>query len=107
MAQAGSIAAPTAGNVTKSMGNYAIGMAAGLGFNVITRFTGSGLVGGAIAAGITGAIAPGRAGEIIATSLGFQLGSRGLENLGMGNLLGGLFGGGAQQARPGPQFNLV
>ena len=108
MATAGSIAAPTGANLQKSLTNYAVGIAAGVGFNLITRFTGSGILGGALAAGITGAIVPGRPGEIITTSLGFQLGSRGLENLGLGSGLGGLFGGGAQQQKQtGNQFNLA
>ncbi len=106
MAAEGSIAAPTGRNVSRSIQNYGVGLAAGIGFNLITRFTGSGLIGGAIAAGLTGAIVPGRPGEIITTTLGFQLGSRGLENLGLGNL-GGIFGGGTATAGSGPRFNLI
>jgi len=109
MAAAGSIAAPTGANVTRSIQNYGVGLAAGIGFNLITRFTGSGLIGGAIAAGLTGAIVPGRPGEIITTTLGFNLGSRGLESLlgGLGNL-GGIFGGGGgATAQTGPRFNLI
>lgn len=107
MAQTGSIAAPTGANVSRSIQNYGVGLAAGIGFSLISRFTGSGLIGGAIAAGLTGAIVPGRPGEIISTSLGFTLGSRGIENLGLGNL-GGIFGGGgAKTAQSGPSFNMI
>lgn len=107
MAAAGSIAAPTGANVSRSIQNYGVGLAAGIGFNLITRFTGSGLIGGAIAAGLTGAIVPGRPGEIITTTLGFQLGMRGLNNLGLGSL-GGIFGGGGGQTTGSqPGFNLI
>jgi len=107
----GSIAIPTGNNVGKSLQNYGVGLAAGLGFNLVSRFTGSGLVGGAIAAGVTGAIVPGEAGKIITTTLGFNLGSRGFENLGIGNLgqgLNGLFGTAQQQkTTQGPTFALI
>lgn len=110
MAKEGSLAVPTGSNIGKSLGNYGTGLLAGLGFNLISRFTGSSLIGGAIAAGVTGAIVPGEAGRIITTTLGFTTGARGLENLGLGNLgggLGGLLGGGKTTQTSGPQFTLI
>jgi len=68
---------------------------------------GGGLISGAIAAGLTGAIVPGDAGRIVTTTLGFNVGARGLENL-IGGSFGGLLGGGGgQTAQSGPQFNLI
>jgi len=96
MAREGSIAVPTGSNIGRSLSNYGVGLIAGIGFNIVSRITGSGLIGGAIAAGVTGAVVPGDAGKIITTTLGFNLGSRGLNALlgGVGGGLGGLFGGG-------------
>jgi len=104
------IAVPTGSGISRSLSNYGMGIAAGIGFNLISRFTGSNLIGGAIAAALTGAIVPGETGKIITTTLGFTLGARGLENLGIGNLggmLGGLVGTPTNQPQTGPRFNTV
>lgn len=113
MAKEGSIAVPTGGNITKSLKNYGVGLAAGVGFNLINQgmarfgLGGGGLISGAIAAGITGAVVPGDAGKIITTTLGFTLGARGLGNL-LGGSGGGLFGGGqASGGQSGPAFQLI
>ena len=109
MARPGSIAVPTTSNIGKSLSNYGIGLIAGLGFNIISRFTGSGLIGGAIAAGVTGAVVPGEAGRIITTTLGFTLGAKGLGSLGLGSLgggLGGLLGGGGGGGSQ-PNFRVI
>lgn len=94
MAREGSIAIPTGGNIGRSLQNYGIGLVAGIGFRVVSGFTGSGLIGGAIAAAVTGAIVPGKAGDVISISLGFQQGQLGLGALGLGGGFGGLLGGG-------------
>jgi len=116
MAKEGSIAIPTGGNISKSLNSYGIGLAAGLGFNMISGLMqnfglGGGIIPGAIAAALTGAIVPGEPGKIITTTLGFNLGMRGFANLGLGSglsgLFGGLGGGGQQTAVKGPSFQLI
>lgn len=114
MAKEGSIAIPTGRNIGKSLENYGVGLAAGIGFSLINSVMtqmglGGGLVPGAIAASVTGAVVPGEAGKIITTTLGFNLGMRGLGALGLGNM-GGIFGGGGGAQTPaakGPQFQLI
>jgi len=88
-----SIQVPSAGGVGKSLGNYGVGLIAGIGYRLISTFTGSGLIGGAIAAAVTGAMVKGPAGEIIAVNAGF-LSGQATNLLGGGGLLGGLLGGG-------------
>jgi len=106
------IRVPALGGVQNSMMNYGVGILAGVGYNMITRFTGSGLIGGAVAAAVTGAAVKGVVGEMIAVNAGFNTGARGLANLGLGNLIPGGGGGGAPGA-PGavtarrPQFELI
>ncbi len=93
--QAGSIGIPTTRGIGRSLGQYGSGLIAGLGFNLISNVVGSSLIGGAIAAALTGAVVKGNAGEIIAISVGFQAGQRGFGQF--NNVLGGfggLFGGG-------------
>ena len=119
MAKQGSIAIPTGSNISKSVSNYGVGLVAGIGFDLINRLLanfgigGGGLISGGIAAGLTGAVVPGEAGKIVTTTLGFNVGSRGLGNLlgGVGGGIGGLIGGGAQgaaaQQSSGPQFDLI
>ena len=92
---------PTARGLTNSLGDYGMGLVSGLAYRLVSGITGSGLIGGAIAAAGTGAIVRGEAGKIIAISLGFQAGQQGLGSLpglgggapGQGGLFGGLFGG--------------
>jgi hypothetical protein len=104
MATKTSIGVPTASGVGKSLTNYGYGLAAGIGYNLVSGVTGSGLIGGAIAAAVTGAMVKGQAGELIATMAGFATGQRGLGSLGLGGgLAGGLAGllgggGGEKQA---------
>jgi len=105
-----SIGVPALGGVQNSMMNYGVGILAGVGYNVITKFTGSGLIGGAVAAAVTGAAVRGVVGEMIAVNAGFVVGSRGLQNLGLGNLIPGLGGGGGSTntvAARRPQFELI
>ena len=97
---AASIAVPTAGGVTRSLTNYGVGILAGVGYKMISGITGSGLIGGALSAAVTGAMVKGSAGEVIATMAGFQTGQGGLGSLGLGGLLGG--GGSA-----GPALDVI
>ena len=103
-----SIGVPGLGGIQNSMMNYGVGIMAGVGYNMITRFTGSGLIGGAVAAAVTGAAVKGVVGQMIAVNAGFSTGARGLQNLGLGNLLPGGRGNG-QNTVTGrrPQFELI
>jgi len=100
MPEAASIGIPTAGGIGRSLGQYGTGFIAGLGFRLISQMTGSSLIGGALAAALTGAIVKGAAGEIIAISVGFASGQGGLGQLSnlVPGFLGGGGGGGAQNA---------
>ena len=101
---AASIAVPTAGGVGRSLTNYGVGILAGIGYRMVSGITGSGLIGGAISAAVTGAMVRGVAGEIIAVNAGFATGQQGLGNLGLGNALGRLTGNGGDD---GPGLELV
>jgi len=94
---------PTVGGVQKNLMSYGAGLVAGLGYNIVSNITGSGLIGGAVSAAVAGSLVRGVMGEVIAVSAGFNQGARGMGALGMGNLLGGFggFGGG----RPSPAEN--
>ena len=92
MAEAAGIAVPTMRGVQSSMMSYGIGILAGVGYKMISGFTGSGLIGGAVAAAVTGATVRGVIGEMIAVNAGFNTGLGGLEGLGLGGLIPG-FGG--------------
>jgi len=97
-----SIGVPTMGGVQNSLTNYAVGIGAGLLYDIVRGFTGSGLIGGALSASITGAAVRGVAGEMVAVSSGFAVGQSGLAGLGLGGLL-------PPAAAPanGPQFELL
>jgi len=82
-----SIGVPTMGGVQNSLINYGVGIGAGLLYNLIRGFTGSGLIGGALSASITGAAVRGVAGEMVAVSSGFAVGEQGFAGLGLGGLL--------------------
>jgi hypothetical protein len=97
-----SIGVPTMGGVQNSLINYGVGIGAGLLYNLVAGFTGSGLIGGALSASITGAAVRGVAGEMVAVSSGFAVGQQGFAGLGLGALL-------PQAAAPdtAPQFELL
>ena len=82
------IAVPTVGGVMDGIRNYAFGAVARVGFNVVSGFTGNGLVGGAIAAAIASSVIKGVQGDVIATILGFQA-AAGFNPLGGGRSRGG------------------
>lgn len=80
---------PTVGGVQKNLMSYGVGVIAGLGYNMVSSITGSGLIGGAVSAAVAGSLVRGVVGEVIAVNAGFNVGQRGLPGLGLGNL-GGL-----------------
>jgi hypothetical protein len=84
---------PTMGGVQRNLMSYGAGVIAGLGYDMIGRFTGSGLIAGALSAAIAGSLVKGPMGEVISISAGFNQGSKGMAALGMGNLLPGFLGG--------------
>jgi len=99
-----SIGVPTMGGVQSSLMNYGVGVGAGLLYNLIADFTGSGLIGGALSASITGAAVRGVAGEMVAVNAGFAVGQGGFAGLGLGDGfgLGGLFNGNGNGNGNGP-----
>ena len=89
---AAAITMPTVNRVQNNLMAYGAGLVSGIGFNVISTITGSGLIGGAVSSAVAGAMVEGVLGQMISVNAGFALGQRGLPALGMGNLLGGLGG---------------
>jgi len=63
---------PTVSGFKGSMIDYGLGLAGGLVYALSTAFTGSGLLGGLLGAGLAGSIIKGTRGTAIATVLGFQ-----------------------------------
>lgn len=102
MAASASIGVPTISGVQNSMMSYGVGILAGVGYKLITGFTGSGLVGGAIAAAVVGATVRGQIGEMIAVNVGMNVGLQGLDQFGLGRLIPGFRTNGAR-----PQFELL
>jgi len=103
MATTAAIGVPTMGGMQNSLTGYGVGILAGVGYNLISTFTGSGLIGGAISAAATGAMVRGVLGQMIAVNLGFAVGEGGLNNLGLGNIgLPGLGGPAASNQGPPP-----
>ena len=79
---------PTMGGIQRSFGTYGKGLIAGAGYSIITRFTGSGLIGSAIAAAGAGSMVPGSEGTAISAVAGWQAGQQLLQNGGgLGDLL--------------------
>ena len=79
---------PTMGGVQKNLMSYGVGVVAGLGYNIVSNITGSGLIGGAVSAAVAGSLVRGVIGEVIAVNAGFNVGQRGMGGLGLGNLGG-------------------
>lgn len=63
---------PTMSGITGSMMDFGVGLAGGLIYALSSAFTGSGLLGGLIGAGLAGSVVKGTRGTAIATILGFQ-----------------------------------
>lgn len=102
---AASIGVPSVSGITGSLQSYGVGVLAGVGYKMLSGFTGSGIIGGAIAAAIVGATVRGTIGEMIAVNLGFTTGQQGLGGLGLGSLIPGL--NGSAQRSTGGQAELV
>ena len=104
---AAEIGVPTMRGVQSGVMDYGAGLIAGLVYNTVATFTGSGLIGGAISAGLASAVARGNLATAIAATAGFRTGSVGMRGLGLPNL-GGLVGGARNGARNGgPKINLI
>jgi hypothetical protein len=103
---AAEIGVPTMRGVQNGVMDYGAGLIAGLVYNTVATFTGSGLIGGAISAGLASAVARGNLATAIAATAGFRTGSVGMRGLGLGNMLGG--GPRANGGRNGgPKINLI
>jgi hypothetical protein len=63
---------PSVGGIKDAMIDYGVGLGGGLLFALSTAFTGSGLIGGLIGAGIAGSVLKGGRGTAVATILGFN-----------------------------------
>ena len=63
---------PTMRGVQDSMLDFGVGVVGALIYALSTAFTGSGLIGGLIGAGLAGSVIKGNRGTTIATVLGFQ-----------------------------------
>jgi len=95
---AAEIGVPTVRGVQSGLMDYGAGVVAGLVYNTVATFTGSGLIGGAISAALASSVARGT----IAANAGFRTGSAGMRGLGLGNMLGG-----AAKTSSGPKINLI
>jgi hypothetical protein len=100
-----SIGVPTAGGLQGALTGYGVGVLAGVGYNIVSQFTGSGLIGGAISAAVAGATVRGPVGDSIAAILGFQAGQGGLGDLGLGGMFGG--NGGNNGQNNGTVLNII
>ena len=99
------IGVPTMRGVQNGVMDYGAGLIAGLVYNTVATFTGSGLIGGAISAGLASAVARGNLATAIAATAGFRTGSVGMRGLGLGNMLGGAPRNGGRNG--GPKINLI
>jgi hypothetical protein len=82
------IGMPSVRGVQNNLMSYGAGVVSGLAYNLVSGFTGSGLIGGAISAAVAGSIASPQLGQMIAVNAGFRTGSVGMAGLGLGNMLG-------------------
>jgi len=103
---AAEIGVPTVRGVQSGLMDYGAGVIAGLVYNTVSTFTGSGLIGGAVSAALASSVAKGNLGAMIAVNAGFRTGSVGMGGLGMGNMLGN---GRASAAKSNaqPKINLI
>ena len=87
------VGVPTVKGFMSSVGDYAYGLGGGAVYTLVSQYTGSGLIGGGVAAALAGTIIRGTRGEVIATMAGFAAG---------GELLGlvGLGGGSREESIP-------
>ena len=108
---AAEIGVPTVRGVQSGLMDYGAGVIAGLVYNTVSTFTGSGLIGGAVSAALASSVTKGNLAPVIAVNMGFRTGSVGMRGLGLGNL-GGLAGGRANGngnggGNGGPKINLI
>jgi len=106
---AAEIGVPTVRGVQSGLMDYGAGVIAGLVYNTVAAFTGSGLIGGAISAALASSVARGSLGSMIAVNSGFRTGAVGMRGLGLGNVLGGLGGAARQNGgnNAAPKINLI
>ena len=103
---AAEIGVPTVRGVQSGLMDYGAGVIAGLVYNTVSTFTGSGLIGGAISAALASSVAKNQLGAMIAVNAGVRTGSVGMRGLGLGQLGGARANGnGAQQRQPA--INLI
>ena len=90
------IGAPSMRGVQNNLMSYGAGVISGLAYNLVSGFTGSGLIGGAISAAVAGSIANPPLGQMIAVKRRLQDGQRRYARSGPWQS-----GPGQQWARPG------
>ena len=78
---AAEIGVPTVRGVQSGLMDYGAGVIAGLVYNTVSTFTGSGLIGGAISAALASSVAKNQLGAMIAVNAGFRTGSGGMRGL--------------------------
>ena len=110
---AAEIGVPTVRGVQSGLMDYGAGVIAGLVYNTVSTFTGSGLIGGAVSAALASSVTKGNLAPVIAVNMGFRTGSVGMRGLGLGNMTAGLqaFGptpkNGNGGGNAGPKINLI
>ena len=104
---AAEIGVPTVRGVQSGLMDYGAGVIAGLVYNTVATFTGSGLIGGAISAALASSVARGNLGAMIAVNSGFRTGAVGMRGLGLGNVLGGAAKSGNGRGNGAPKINLI
>ena len=103
---AAEIGVPTVRGVQSGLMDYGAGVIAGLVYNTVSTFTGSGLIGGAISAALASRVAKNQLGALIAVNAGFRTGSVGMRGLGRGQLGGARANGNGAQPKQ-PAINLI
>ena len=103
---AAEIGVPTVRGVQSGLMDYGAGVIAGLVYNTVSTFTGSGLIGGAISAALASSVAKNQLGAMIAVNAGFRTGSVGMRGLGLGQR-GGARANGNNGGSKQPSINLI
>ena len=65
------VGVPNARGMMDAVGDYAYGLAGGVVYDTAAKYTGSGLIGSALAAILAGSVVKGTRGEVIAVMAGF------------------------------------
>ena len=104
---AAEIGVPTVRGVQSGLMDYGAGVIAGLVYNTVSTFTGSGLIGGAISAALASSVAKNQLGAMIAVNAGFRTGSVGMRGLGLGQLGGVRANGNGSGQSKQPAINLI